>query len=166
MSMYYHYHDTPIGSLLLAGDGERLGVLGFPGGAMARRHGKGWVEDPAPFAEAGRQLDEYFDGAREAFDLPLALSGTAFQKKVWSALREIPYGETWSYGRLAMRIGRPAASRAVGAANGMNPVPVIVPCHRVIGADGRLAGFGGGLRTKKFLLGLESRTVAGGARSG
>ena len=157
MTRYYCYHDTPIGMLLLAGDGESLQLLGFPGGNMARRHQSDWVEDKLVFTDARKQLDQYFAGQRKHFDLKLAPVGTEFQTMVWQALRQIPYGETWSYGQLAGHIGRPEASRAVGAANGNNPVPVIVPCHRVIGSNGRLTGFGGGLETKAFLLDLESR---------
>ena len=105
--------------------------------------------------EACRQLNEYFEGRLKAFSLPLAPEGTAFQRLVWQALTEIAYGETVSYSQLAQRIGRPSAVRAVGAANGQNPIPIVIPCHRVIGADGRLVGFGGGLGVKQYLLGLE-----------
>lgn len=159
MSTYYCYHETPIGTLLLAGDGQVLNLLGFPGGSMARRHEADWIEDKKPFKEVIRQLSEYFKGEREDFDLPLAPEGTSFQQSVWQALTQIPYGETWSYGQLAKHIGRPKASRAVGAANGVNPIPIIVPCHRVIGSSGKLTGFGGGLETKQFLLNLESNTT-------
>ncbi len=162
MTTYYHYYDSPIGTLLLAGDSSALSLLGFPGGSMARRHEQGWVEDSQPFRQVSRQLDEYFAGTRRDFDLPLAPAGTAFQQAVWQALTEIPYGETWSYGQLAQHIGKPKASRAVGAANGLNPIPVIIPCHRVIGSNGKLTGFGGGLETKSFLLNLESGVRAPG----
>ncbi len=162
MTTYYCYHDTPIGPLLLAGDHAALSLLGFPGGSMARRHEADWVEDSEPFTDAIGQLDEYFAGQRQDFELDLAPEGTEFQRQVWEALREIPFGETWSYGELAHHIGRPTASRAVGAANGMNPIPVIIPCHRVIGSNGKLTGFGGGLDTKQFLLGLESEAIAPG----
>ncbi|MCI5107739.1 MAG: methylated-DNA--[protein]-cysteine S-methyltransferase [Pseudomonadales bacterium] len=157
---YYQYMETPIGKLLLAGDGDKLTLLGFPGGSMARRHEPDWKQDPAPFAEVRQQLEQYFAGQRQQFDLPLAPAGTEFQQRVWSALQEIPFGETWSYGELARHIGKPKASRAVGAANGLNPIPVIIPCHRVIGASGKLTGFGGGLETKRYLLDLESATLA------
>lgn len=153
---HYHYYDSPIGSLLLAGDDDQLSLLGFPGGSMARRHETDWREDAAPFTEVIRQLDAYFGGELTQFDLPLAPEGTEFQRQVWSALQEIPFGETWSYGQLAERVGRPKAARAVGAANGVNPIPVIIPCHRVVGANGKLTGFGGGLPTKQYLLSLES----------
>jgi len=157
MTTYYAYMDTPIGSLLLAGDGENLQQLGFPDGKARRRHEAGWVEDAGRFSGVIEQLRRYFAGALTQFDLPLAPVGTAFQRKVWSALRRIPYGETRSYGELARDTGNGKASRAVGAANGRNPIPVIIPCHRVIGGDGGLAGFGGGLDTKRFLLDLERR---------
>lgn len=160
MSTYYHYHNTPIGKLLLAGNGESLSLLGFPSGSMARRHEQDWLADAAPFQDVMQQLDDYFAGKLKTFDLPLAPKGTDFQQQVWRALLEIPYGETWSYGQLAKHIGRPKASRAVGAANGINPIPVIVPCHRVIGSNGKLTGFGGGVETKAFLLELESGAVA------
>lgn len=160
MTTYYCYHDTPIGTLLLAGDGEALSLLGFPGGSMARKHEPDWVEKKSAFKEVIKQLDKYFAGKLEEFDLPLAPEGTDFQQSVWQALTEIPYGETWSYGELAKHIGRPKASRAVGAANGVNPIPIIVPCHRVIGSSGKLTGFGGGLKTKAYLLDLESKARA------
>lgn len=154
--MYYCYCDTPIGELLLAGDEDALVMIGFPDGKMRREPEPDWIYKEKPFAEAIRQLTEYFDGERQAFDLPLRLSGTEFQLLVLEELRRIPYGETTSYGAIAARIGRPKAVRAVGAANGRNPIPIIVPCHRVIGAGGDLTGFGGGLGTKEALLRLES----------
>lgn len=162
MTTYYHYMASPIGDLLLAGEGDALALLGFPSGSMARRHEAGWKSDAAPFREVIFQLQQYFAGERRDFELELAPLGTVFQQQVWSALQEIPYGETWSYGQLAAHIGRPKASRAVGAANGLNPIPVIIPCHRVIGANGKLTGFGGGLDTKRHLLGLESQELAPG----
>src|SRR3546814_589482 len=117
--------------------------------------------DNAVLRETGAQLEAYFTGALQAFDLPLKPIGTAFQREVWSTLAEIPYGETWSYGDVARRIGKPQAVRAVGAANGRNPIPIVLPCHRVIGADGSLTGFGGGLPAKQFLLTLEGARPAG-----
>ena len=158
--LYYDYLDSPIGSLLLVSDGENLVELGFPDGKAARRHQPEWIQDPQPFTECKRQLQEYFAGSRREFDIPLAPHGTEFQLQVWEALRSIPYGETTSYGELATRIGRPKASRAVGAANGRNPIPVIIPCHRVIGSSGSLVGFGGGLPTKQHLLALEQESIA------
>ena len=162
MTTYYHYHTTPIGKLLLAGDGDYLTLLGFPQGSMARRHELPWSKDSKPFREVMMQLDAYFAGDLQEFDLPLAPVGTEFQHSVWNALTEIPFGQTWSYGQLARHISRPKASRAVGAANGLNPIPVIIPCHRVIGSNGKLTGFGGGLKTKQFLLNLETEVIAPG----
>jgi methylated-DNA-[protein]-cysteine S-methyltransferase len=117
----------------------------------------GWRADRGTFADVRRQLAEYFGGDRITFDVPLAAAGTPFQRAVWRGLRGIPYGETISYGELARRIGRPSAVRAVGLANGRNPISVIVPCHRVIGADGTLTGYGGGIERKRLLLELETR---------
>lgn len=162
MTMFYHYHITSIGELLLAGDGDSLSLLGFPSGKMQRRHDVDWSKDPAPFRDACTQLNAYFAGELQQFDLPLSPKGTAFQESVWQALTQIPYGETCSYGELAAKIGKPRASRAVGAANGVNPIPVIIPCHRVIGSSGKLTGFGGGIETKQFLLALESEQIAPG----
>jgi len=156
MTFYYDYHLTTIGELLLAGDGQSLSLLGFPEGKMARRHDSHWIRASQPFVDVTRQLDGYFAGELQVFDVQLELAGTSFQQTVWSALKMIPYGETCTYGELAARIGRPRASRAVGAANGVNPVPIIIPCHRVIGSNGSLTGFGGGIRTKQTLLGIES----------
>lgn len=160
--LIYSYIESPIGNLLLAGDGEALSLLGFAAGKMRRRHESGWHRDDVCYAEARRQLDAYFAGELEEFSVKLAPEGSQFQSAVWQALREIPYGETWSYGQLAAHIGRPSASRAVGAANGCNPIPIIIPCHRVIGASGKLTGFGGGLETKRHLLDLEANTRAPG----
>jgi len=151
----YLHHDTPIGPLLLAGDGASLKVIDFPKGKGRREAQEGWIEDAAPFDETRRQLDAYFAGRLQRFSLTLAPEGTAFQQSVWQALQEIPYGTTWSYGALAAHIGRPKASRAVGAANGANPIPIVIPCHRVIGSNGTLTGFGGGLDLKEALLSLE-----------
>lgn len=151
--------DTPIGTLVLAADAEGLRHIEFP----SNRHPvsrEGWVPGPEGIAAdiigtTSRQLREYFDGARRDFDLPLAPRGTEFQRQVWQALATIPFGATWSYGELARVIGKPDAMRAVGAANGRNPLPIVLPCHRVIGADGSLTGFGGGLPIKEALLRLE-----------
>ena len=154
--MYYCYMDTPIGELLLAGDDDGLSLVGFPTGKMRHDPEPDWIFNEKPFAAARQQLEEYFAGERKDFDLPLHLSGTDFQVQVLQELRRIPYGETRSYGDIAKRIGRPNAMRAVGAANGRNPIPIIVPCHRVIGSSGDLTGFGGGLDTKEALLRLEA----------
>jgi methylated-DNA-[protein]-cysteine S-methyltransferase len=145
-------HASPIGPLTLVSDGEWLVGVHFedwspPVGTLR-------IADTVLTA-AARQLDAYFIGRLRTFDLPLAPAGTPFQQRVWSALRDIPFGETRSYGHLAKVIGKPSAMRAVGAANGRNPIAIVVPCHRVIGADGSLTGFGGGIERKKFLLGLE-----------
>ncbi|MEL7185581.1 MAG: methylated-DNA--[protein]-cysteine S-methyltransferase [Pseudomonadota bacterium] len=159
--MYYCYFDTPIGELLLAGEQDALTLIGFPKGKMRRDPEADWIFNEQPFADVRQQLTEYFAGERKEFDLPLSLHGTEFQVSVLEALQEIPYGETTSYGVIAKRIGRPKAVRAVGAANGRNPIPIIVPCHRVIGSSGDLTGFGGGLDTKEALLRLEAENSGG-----
>ena len=156
--MNYRYLDTPIGKLLIAGDRETVRRIEFPENGEPRKPHAGWIESSAgSLEEAARQLREYFSGARKEFDLPLAPEGTDFQRAVWRELQNIPYGDTISYGELARRIGNSNASRAVGAANGANPIPIVIPCHRVIGANGKLTGFGGGLPVKEKLLALESR---------
>jgi methylated-DNA-[protein]-cysteine S-methyltransferase len=157
--MIYTSVESPIGPLLLAGDNAGLHFLSFASSKRAVRPEKDWKRDDSGFGKVKRQLAEYFRGEREEFDVPLAMDGTEFQLSVWHALRRIPYGETISYGQLAERIGNPKAVRAVGLANGCNPIPIIVPCHRVIGSDGSLTGFGGGLPTKKKLLELEARQL-------
>lgn len=159
--MYYCYFDTPIGELLLAGESDALSMIGFPKGAMRRDPEPDWIYNEGPFEKVQTQLSEYFRGERKDFDLPLKLDGTEFQISVLEALREIPYGETTSYGAIAKQIGRPKAMRAVGAANGRNPIPIVVPCHRVIGSTGDLTGFGGGLDTKEALLRLEAENSGG-----
>ena len=158
----YRHVDSPIGPLLIAADEAGLRVLAFATDAGPATPDDDWHEGDHPLLDrAERQLAEYFAGERRQFDLPLSPHGTDFQRAVWRELERIPYGETISYAELARRISRPQAMRAVGAANGRNPIAIIVPCHRVIGADGSLTGFGGGLPRKQFLLTLE-----GGARSG
>jgi methylated-DNA-[protein]-cysteine S-methyltransferase len=154
--MYYRYLATPVGDLLLAGDEDGLSLIGFPKGKMRHDPEADWIFNEKPFVDACRQLEEYFAGTRKEFDLPLHLSGSDFQVQVLKELQHIPYGETTSYGEIAKRIGRPKAMRAVGAANGRNPIPIIIPCHRVIGSSGDLTGFGGGLDTKEALLRLEA----------
>ncbi|MHB8812932.1 MAG: methylated-DNA--[protein]-cysteine S-methyltransferase [Steroidobacteraceae bacterium] len=154
-TLYWHEIDSPIGRLLLAGDGKSLIQVGFQSDPRPLHPADGWIADAAVFRVAITQLDQYFACERRGFDLPLAPRGTDFQRRVWRLLTEIPYGKTISYGELARRIGNPSASRAVGLANGANPLPIVVPCHRVIGADGSLTGFGGGLPIKRKLLALE-----------
>ena len=144
-----HRVETPIGPLLLSAEDGRLSGIAFDSSAEARS------SEPL-FLDAEAQLHAYFAGELERFELPLAPGGTAFQLSVWEALREIPYGSTTTYSKLAAALGRPSACRAVGAANGRNPLPVIVPCHRVIGAAGELTGYGGGLERKRMLLALEA----------
>jgi methylated-DNA-[protein]-cysteine S-methyltransferase len=153
--MNYRYIESPIGQLLLAGDDEGLKFVGFPEGKGQVRPQPGWQEDRRAFPDVKKQLDEYFAGKRKSFDLKLAPTGTAFQRDVLNALQQIPYGETRSYRDIATLLGRPRAVRAVGAANGRNPLPIVIPCHRVIGANGSLTGFGGGLPAKRYLLQLE-----------
>ncbi len=152
---YWHEMDSPIGVLLLAGTAAALTNVYFQAGPRPARPQQHWVRNAAVFSAAERQLNEYFDGSRQVFDLPLAPAGTAFQLAVWRALQGIAYGRTTSYGQLARDLGSANGARAVGLANGSNPLPVIVPCHRVIGADGSLTGFGGGLEIKEALLRLE-----------
>jgi methylated-DNA-[protein]-cysteine S-methyltransferase len=155
-TIMYTTLDSPIGELLLLGDGRALRGLYMQGGRRPVAIRSGWERSAAPFASVCAQLQEYFAGRRSAFELSLALTGTPFERQVWRALQAIPYGETSSYGELARAIGHPSAARAVGVANARNPIAVIVPCHRVIGASGALTGYGGGLERKRLLLELES----------
>jgi methylated-DNA-[protein]-cysteine S-methyltransferase len=145
---------SPIGELMLCGDEESLTALHLPG--HWAKPAAGWRRDDARFADVARQLEQYFDGERTTFDIPLRMQGGPFEREVWAELLRIPYGETASYGEIARRVGKPHASRAVGAANGRNPIAIIVPCHRVIGSDGALTGYGGGLERKRALLDLEA----------
>ena len=159
--MNYAYLETPIGTLLIAGDDAAVHRIAFPQRNRAAKPEPEWQQSQrGPVGEAMRQLREYFAGKRADFDLPLAPEGTVFQRSVWRQLQQIPYGETISYGELARRVGNPKASRAVGSANGANPLPIVIPCHRVIAGDGTLGGFGGGLPTKQTLLALEGRASA------
>jgi len=151
--------DSPIGPLLLAADDTGLRRIEFMSSKRAHPPEPDWTEDARPLKEITRQLRAYFAGKLEDFDLPLAPEGTDFQQKVWRRLCDIPYGETISYGQLAQRIGNPNASRAVGLANGSNPIPIVIPCHRVIGSNGKLIGYGGGLPIKEKLLALERRQL-------
>jgi methylated-DNA-[protein]-cysteine S-methyltransferase len=153
--MYYTFLETPVGDLLLAGDEQGLSLIGFPEGSMRRVPEPDWVYSEELFSAARDQLTAYFDGTLKEFDLPISPNGTEFQLEVLAELQKIPYGTTTSYGDIAKRIGRPKAVRAVGAANGRNPLPIIIPCHRVVGSNGALTGFGGGLPTKEALLQLE-----------
>ena len=162
MSLSYKYFASPVGTLtLVAGDTGLIAVL-WEGDTPRRVPLTDLVEenDHAVLLAAERQLTEYFAGKRHTFSLPLEMRGTEFQKSVWRALQEIPFGKTLSYGEIAKQLGRPTASRAVGAANGRNPLSIIVPCHRVIGASGKLTGFAGGLAVKAHLLTLETSTPA------
>ncbi len=153
--MNYTLIDSPVGQLIVAGDERGLQYLEFFDATERYTIGADWVEDACPFVEVKRQLDAYFAGELSRFDLRLNPSGTDFQREVWQALQSIPYGETRSYAAIANAIDNPKAVRAVGAANGKNPIAIVVPCHRVIGRNGTLTGFGGGLPRKQFLLNLE-----------
>lgn len=157
MTTVYDTIPTPIGDLLLVGDGSGLVHIGLPQSRHPMAIGADWRRDEAAFGEARAQFDAYFAGTLDTFDLPLSPRGTEFQRRVWNALCDIGYGETISYAELARRVGNPRASRAVGLANGANPLSIVVPCHRVIGANGSLTGYGGGLEAKKWLLALEQR---------
>lgn len=161
ITTYYDEIDSPVGRLRLVADAGGLCGMYFEKESHPTPIEADWVRASKPLARAHRQLDEYFAGKRQAFDLALNPHGTPFQLAVWMQLRRIPYATTISYGELARRIGNPSASRAVGAANGRNPLSIIVPCHRVIGAGGTLTGYGGGLPIKQFLLELERRTAHG-----
>jgi methylated-DNA-[protein]-cysteine S-methyltransferase len=154
---YYTTTDTPVGPMVLTAEGDALSGSYLHEGRHNPELSRDWERrDHHPvLEEAVAQLDDYFGGRRSDFDLPLQMDGTPFQRQVWSALRTIPYGETASYGEIAAQVGQPGAARAVGSANGRNPVAVIVPCHRVIAADGTLGGYGGGLPRKRWLLALE-----------
>lgn len=156
----YTHIESPAGTLLVAAGEKGLQLISFPDGRHARRPEPDWRENRKPLEPLIRQLSAYFAGKLQEFDLPLDPHGTPFQLSVWKRLTEIPYGETISYGELARRIGNPAASRAVGLANGSNPIPIVIPCHRVIGSDGKLTGYGGGLPTKEKLLALERKQLS------
>ncbi len=150
--------DSPVGELFLTSNGEAITEL-----FMDKRKGgpkpiDNWLRDDSRFREAADQLRAYFAGELTDFDLPIVTTGAPFQQRVWNELRKIPYGSTISYGELAQRVGNPKASRAVGAANGSNPISIIIPCHRVIGSNGNLTGYGGGIERKKFLLEFEAET--------
>jgi methylated-DNA-[protein]-cysteine S-methyltransferase len=158
--IFYTTLDSPVGALFITSNGDSITEL------FMEKHKGGpkpigdWRRDDALFREAADQLRAYFAGKLTEFDLRLATGGAPFQQRVWAELRKIPYGSTISYGELARRIGAPKASRAVGSANGSNPISIIIPCHRVIGSNGKLTGYGGGIERKKFLLEFEAETLA------
>lgn len=154
-TIWYAELKSPLGVLLLESDGENITRIRLPEEEYANDPAVERVRKPALFREAAAQLNAYFRGERTAFDLPLEPEGTPFQNEVWSELRNIPHGETISYAELAERVGRKGSFRAVGAANGRNPLPIVIPCHRVIGSNGKLTGYAGGIEAKKKLLELE-----------
>ncbi len=173
-SLSYTLMPSPVGELLIVGDAAALRYVSFQDGRFPMEVKSDWKKvdsrnahsrkGSAPVAAGAEQLKEYFARERTTFDMPLAPEGTAFQKAVWEELRRIPYGETISYGEQARRIRNPRSSRAVGAANGRNPLAIVIPCHRVIGSTGSLTGFGGGLKAKEFLLDFERQTVESSSR--
>ena len=154
---YYCVIESPVGRLLLAGNAQALTHVSFQDGRHPTRPDPQWTYSETPFQTSIQQLNEYFSGKRKTFKIKLAPEGTPFQRKVWEALQTIPYGHTLSYGQIANAIGKPQAVRAVGAANGRNPLSIVIPCHRVIGSNGKLVGFGGGLSIKEALLSHERR---------
>lgn len=158
-TMSYCELESPVGMLFLVADQAGLRQINFCNGRHPAKLDPSWMQNPKPMKEAIGQLKAYFAGKLQDFDLPLSPQGTPFQLGVWKRLCDIPYGETISYGELARRIGNPNASRAVGLANGSNPIPIIIPCHRVIGSNGKLTGYGGGLPIKEKLLALERRQL-------
>lgn len=155
--MWFDEFKTPIGMLKIAVDARGLRYVLFESNKHEPSHGMEWKKDRSPTNEARQQLLQYFSGERIEFELEISLAGTEFQRRTWQMLASIPYGQTWSYAELAKRVESPKAVRAVGAANGRNPLPIVLPCHRVIGSDGSLTGFGGGLPVKKWLLEHENR---------
>ncbi len=155
LNVSYWISTSPVGRLLLVGSAKGLQALQFQDGAHPLAIQPMWQRAREPFRTVLEQLKEYFGGSRTRFQVKLDLQGTPFQSEVWKAIQRIPYGRTVSYGEIAKQVGRPNASRAVGAANGQNPVSIIVPCHRVIGSNGKLVGYGGGLTIKTALLALE-----------
>lgn len=155
--IYYQYMESPVGTLLVAGEEKGLRFINFSKNGKPDLPEPHWVQKPEPLQDALNQLEAYFAGKLKTFSLNVCLDVTPFQKKVLTALRRVPYGETISYGKLAEKIGFPKASRAVGQANAKNPIPIVIPCHRVIGSNGKLTGFGGGITVKKALLDLEQQ---------
>lgn len=158
--IYYSYVDSPLGRMFVKGDGQFVTGLYMPQHKGWHGPDAAWQESAAPFAAVREQLGEYFAGERQAFDVPLKLAGTPFQQRVWQELVRIPFGTTITYAQLAQRIGKPTASRAVGHANSRNPISILVPCHRVIGADGKLTGYAGGVDKKQWLLAWERGATA------
>jgi len=156
-ALSYCVVQSPVGRILLAGNARTLTHLSFQDGRHPMDPDPRWIYSEQPFQRPMRQLNEYFSGKRKTFSIPLTPKGTPFQQRVWQALQTIPYGQTLSYGQIAKAIGKPTAARAVGAANGQNPISIIVPCHRVIGSNGKLVGYGGGLSIKDALLVHESK---------
>jgi methylated-DNA-[protein]-cysteine S-methyltransferase len=159
VTVRYAVFPSAIGELLLTGDGHALSGLYFPDGSRALAADPSWIRDDGAFTPVRAELSAYFARELTQFTVPLAAHGTAFQMRVWQALQTIPYGATTTYGRLAADLGDPKLSRAVGLANGSNPIAIIIPCHRVIGADGTLTGYGGGVHRKHWLLALEGRLL-------
>jgi len=155
-STFYTIMPSPVGDLTLTSDGNALTAVYFDAPKYGPASTDGWIRDDPALADVRRQLEEYFRGERTEFDLALAPEGTEFQRTVWRALTDIPFATTTSYGAIASRIGKPSASRAVGAANGRNPISIVVPCHRVVGSAGDLTGYGGGLDRKRWLLDHEA----------
>ncbi|KZL05148.1 Methylated-DNA--protein-cysteine methyltransferase [Pseudovibrio axinellae] len=156
ISTTYCTYQSPVGSLLIGGENGGLEFIRFPESKRRHELAENWVEDEGPYDELIAQLTSYFAGELKVFSLDWQLNGTDFQKSVWAQLAKIPFGETRSYGDVAKALGNPGASRAVGLANNANPLPIVIPCHRVIGANGALVGFGGGLDTKVWLLDHEN----------
>jgi len=152
--MFFCHYDSPVGRLLVGG-GEKLEFIGFPRGKSVISPASDWIHDEGRFSDTLSQLDRYFNGSLTRFTLEYSLNGTPFQQRVWRELAKVPYGTTISYGELARRTGNAGAARAVGMANAKNPLPIVIPCHRVIGKNGTLTGFGGGLDVKQKLLALE-----------
>ncbi len=158
-TMWFTEIDSPVGPLRLVADAAGLRFIDFLASSKTKPAPTQWIRAPAPLRPVADQLRGYFAGTLRHFDAPLALSGTTFQQSVWRLVHDISYGQTTSYGELAARLGNPGASRAVGLANGQNPIPILIPCHRVIGKDGTLVGYGGGLAIKERLLALERQQL-------
>lgn len=155
--IYYQYIKSPVGKILVAGDNKGVHFINFPKNGEPALPESDWIENSKPLQEALHQVDAYFSGDLKSFSLDLCLDVAPFHKKVLTALRRVPYGETISYGKLAEKIGNPKASRAVGQATAGNPIPIVIPCHRVIGSNGKLTGFGGGIAVKQALIDLEQQ---------